>query len=77
MAGEATIGRKNGTSQSRNEGPTPHDINQRDSSAEFGMVGSPTICGKEVKRLQEVPGRSTNPMGRRAQVIDRGAGGRD
>ncbi len=71
------MGRDNGASHSRCAGPTPQDISQIESSPEFGTGGSPTICGKEVVRLQKTPRRPTYPMGRRAQVLNGGAGGRD
>jgi len=74
---ETAMGRDNGALHSRCAGPTPQDISQMESSAEFGTGGSPTICSKEVVRLQQVPRRSTYPMRRRAQVLNGGAGGRD
>jgi hypothetical protein len=50
VADRPAIGWDNGTSHSRCAGPSPHDISQMNSSAEFGTGGSPTICGKEVER---------------------------
>jgi hypothetical protein len=50
VADRPAIGRDYGTSHTRCAGPTPHDISQMDSSAEFGTGGSPTIWGKEVER---------------------------
>ncbi len=48
-----------------------------DDTGKCGTGGKPRFVAKMFRGLYEVPGRSTYLIGRSAQVIDSGAGGRD